>query len=59
MPILPVGEYTLTVALAEGTQQDHTQHHWIHDALVFKSHSSSVSSGLLGVPMHTIKMETV
>ena len=54
MPILPVGEYTITVALAEGTQQEHVQHHWIHDALSFKSHTSSVASGLIGIPMENI-----
>lgn len=56
MPILPVGDYSITVALAEGTQQDHVQHHWMHDALVLKSHSSSVSTGLVGVPMNKIRM---
>ena len=55
MPILPIGDYLITVALAEGTQQDHVQHHWIHDALLLKSHSSSVSTGLVGVPMNKIR----
>lgn len=59
MPVLPAGDYTLTVALAEGTQQEHVQHHWIYDALVLKSHSSSVSTGLIGVPMNAIKMRTL
>jgi lipopolysaccharide transport system ATP-binding protein len=59
MPILPVGDYSVTVALAEGSQQDHVQHHWMHDALVFKSHSSSVSTGLVGVPMQHIRMSKV
>lgn len=54
MPILPVGDYSVTVALAEGTQEEHVQHHWIHDALFFKSHSSSVCTGLVGVPMEAI-----
>lgn len=59
MPILPVGEYSFTVALAEGTQQEHVQHHWIHDALFLKSHSSSVSTGLVGIPMHSVRIQTV
>lgn len=54
MPILPIGDYSITVALAEGTQQDHVQHHWIHEVLLLKSHSSSVSSGLVGIPMSNI-----
>jgi lipopolysaccharide transport system ATP-binding protein len=56
MPVLPAGDYSVTVALAEGTQDDHVQHHWLHDALVFKSHSSSVSQGLIGIPMRSIEM---
>lgn len=56
MPILPVGDYSVTVALAEGTQQSHVQHHWVHDALILKSQSSSVSTGLVGVPMSKIRI---
>jgi lipopolysaccharide transport system ATP-binding protein len=56
MPILPIGDYSITVALAEGTQQDHVQHHWMHDALLLKSHSSSVCTGLVGVPMNNIRL---
>lgn len=56
MPILPAGDYSITVALAEGSQQEHVQHHWLHEALLLKSHSSSVSCGLVGVPMNNIRM---
>ena len=56
MPLLPVGEYSIDVAIAEGTQEDHVQHRWVHDALVFKSHSSAVLRGLIGIPMHDIKI---
>ena len=57
MPILPVGDYSVTVALAEGSQADHIQHHWIYDALNFKSHASSVSTGLVGIPMSNIEIK--
>lgn len=57
MPILPAGDYSVTVAFASGTQDEHVQHHWIHDALLFKSQSSSVSVGLVGVPMQNIVMQ--
>lgn len=56
MPILPAGEYVISVAVANGSQLEHVQEHWIHDALVIKSHSSSVSTGLLGVPMHAMSL---
>jgi len=57
MPILPSGDYTLTVALASGSQADHIQHDWIHDAVTIKSQSSSVSTGLIGIPMSKIELK--
>jgi lipopolysaccharide transport system ATP-binding protein len=57
MPVLPRGDYSVNVAVANGTQEDHVQQHWIHDALLFKSESSSVSTGLLGIPMRSIELE--
>ena len=59
MPLLPAGHYSITVAIANGTQEIHEQHHWIHDAVSFKSESSSVASGLIGIPMQEIKLETI
>ncbi|WP_313463238.1 ABC transporter ATP-binding protein [Pseudomonas nitroreducens] len=59
MPILPAGDYSVCVALADGTQSEHTQLHWIHDAIVFRSESSSVSTGLIGIPMHEMTIEKV
>jgi lipopolysaccharide transport system ATP-binding protein len=57
MPILPAGNYSITVAIADGTQEIHEQLQWIHDAIIFKSESSSVSTGLIGIPMQEIKIE--
>jgi lipopolysaccharide transport system ATP-binding protein len=54
LPILPTGDYSVTVALAEGTQENHVQHHWIHDALIIRVHASSVCQGLVGIPMKAI-----
>jgi lipopolysaccharide transport system ATP-binding protein len=59
MPLLPAGDYVIAAAVADGTQSEHEQLHWIHDALAFHSHSSSVSTGLVGVPMVSISLETV
>lgn len=56
MPLLPSGSYSVTVAIANGTQDEHQQHHWIHDAVTFKSEFSSVSTGIVGIPMQEIKM---
>lgn len=57
MPRLHVGEYSMTVALAQGSQEVFVQHHWIHDALQFASHTSSVAGGLLGLPMQEIALD--
>lgn len=35
-PPLSRGEYTISPAIASGTQEDHTQHSWVHDALVIQ-----------------------
>ncbi len=59
LPLLPTGDYSIAVALADGSQDSHVQHHWIHDALIVQVHASSVCQGLVGVPMKTIKLCTV
>lgn len=56
MPFMPSGNYAVTVALAEGTQEGHVQHHWIDDALLFKVSNPNVIQGLLGVPMNSIDL---
>lgn len=56
-PVLPAGEYSISPAIAEGTQADHVQHEWVHDALILHVQSSAVCLGLFGVPMRTIELE--
>jgi lipopolysaccharide transport system ATP-binding protein len=56
MPWLAAGDYVFQVALAEGTQQDHRQLHWIHDALVVRAHHETVSTGIVGIPMIDIRL---
>lgn len=58
MPILPRGDYSIDVAVATGTQESHTQQHWVHDALTFKSTHSTLSHGLVGIPMHSVEIES-
>ncbi|CAO3424211.1 ABC transporter ATP-binding protein [Azospirillum doebereinerae] len=57
LPYLPVGDYAMTVAVAEGTQSDCVQHHWVDEALFLKVVSSHVARGLVGVPMHAIRLD--
>jgi ABC-type polysaccharide/polyol phosphate transport system, ATPase component len=59
MPLLPSGEYSITIAIANGNQDMHVEHHWIHDAILFKSESSSVATGIIGIPMLNIKLQNL
>lgn len=56
MPILARGEYSVSIAVADGTQASHIVHEWLHDALVLSSRSDSLATGLLGVPMRDIRL---
>lgn len=57
MPVLPTGDYSVSPAIAEGTQDVHVQHHWIHDALIVRVHASAVCLGLVGLPMRDIAIK--
>lgn len=57
MPILAVGEYAVDAAVAEGTQDTHVQHQWRHEALLFSSVSTSLSAGLMGIPMREVSLK--
>jgi lipopolysaccharide transport system ATP-binding protein len=59
MPILPVGDYSVAIAVADGDQWSNVQHHWLHDAMIFKSITSSVSTGLVGIPMLDVVMSAL
>ena len=56
MPVLAAGDYSITAAVAEGTQDEHVQHEWRHDAVMLSSVSTSVSTGLMGIPMREISL---
>ena len=49
MPVLHPGDYAMSIALADGTQQEHVQYHWMHDALAFTSAPSEWCFGLIAV----------
>ncbi|RDZ27124.1 ABC transporter ATP-binding protein [Lysobacter silvisoli] len=57
MPILPPGHYTFDIAVADGTHLEHEQADWVHDGLVIESHSSRVSTGLVGIPFREISLQ--
>lgn len=59
MPRMMPGDYSITAAIADGTQQQHVQHHWVFDALAFRSECTSASAGLLGLPMQRVELRTM
>ena len=56
MPWLPVGKYSFDVALADGTHAEHVQAAWVFDGLVVESVASSVVTGLVGLPYHSVTL---
>jgi homopolymeric O-antigen transport system ATP-binding protein len=48
VPILFEGEYSMTVAVAEGYGHDHVQHHLIHEAIILHSVGSRILHGISG-----------
>lgn len=54
MPAFSPGVYNIAVAVASGTTQEHVQHHWIHEAIVFNSLTSIDSGILLQIPLNQV-----
>jgi lipopolysaccharide transport system ATP-binding protein len=59
MPRLPVGDFMIECAIAEGTQTDFIVLHKIIDAIAIKAQQTSVSHGQLAIPMNAIKLEVI
>jgi lipopolysaccharide transport system ATP-binding protein len=57
MPRLLPGDYFVTVGVAEGTQEQHVVQHWLHEALRFSAAGGTLSTGLIGLPMHDVRLE--
>mgnify|MGYP003473809730 FL=1 len=49
MPHLASGDYSIGVAMAAGSQEKHVQHHWIHDALHFRSQADPALTGWMAL----------
>ena len=56
LPYLRSGDYSVSPAIASGSQGNHIQHHWMHDALVLKVQKTSVIDGLIGLGMQDIQL---
>lgn len=58
LPNLPRGQYSISAAVASGSQDSHVMHQWIHDALIVESLCSDVTTGLVGIPMREVSLAT-
>lgn len=56
LPMLQNGDYSLTVALAEGDIGHHVHHHWLHDAAILRVHSPALRWGIVGVPFERVQL---
>jgi homopolymeric O-antigen transport system ATP-binding protein len=59
LPHLRSGDYSVTLAVASGTLDQHVQHHWLHDAFFFKVHSPFQNGVMIAIPMRSITVTTV
>lgn len=57
LPILLVGDYSITAAIADGSLISHQQLHWLHDAAIFKVSGSTLDGVLVGIPMRQIELK--
>jgi lipopolysaccharide transport system ATP-binding protein len=57
VPYLPKGHYAMNVALATGSQDTHTQHRMVDDALIFEVINENVAKGLMGIPMLSVSLQ--
>ena len=58
MPILEEGEYTITIALSDGTQQNHKVIFWVHNAYQFQS-TCKTPTGLVGVEIDQVSYKNI
>jgi lipopolysaccharide transport system ATP-binding protein len=58
MPALAEGDYTLGAAIASGTQQQHLQHHFVHEVLAIHIRPPRQAEGLLSVPFSEVTLMT-
>lgn len=56
MPILAIGDYSITAAIGEGTLAEHEHMDWMHDAVLFKVIETSIDGVLVGAPLDLIHM---
>lgn len=57
LPLLPNGDYSMTVSIADGNPHENVQHHWLHDAVLIRVSSPKLRYGLVGIPFESVVMQ--
>jgi lipopolysaccharide transport system ATP-binding protein len=57
LPFLAKGDYALTAAITEGTQEDHIHVHWIEEAVWLTVEDGPVRHGIIGLPATKVRIE--
>jgi len=56
IPSLQQGDYSVSVAVGEGSQSAHIHHHWVHDALLFSTAPKFPCFGVLATEFKKINI---
>jgi lipopolysaccharide transport system ATP-binding protein len=56
LPLLPNGEYSMSISIADGDPYDHIQHHWLHEAMILTVQSPKLRYGLVGIAFDSVSM---
>lgn len=59
LPLLPNGDYSMTVSVADGNPHDHIQHHWLHDVVLMHVHSQKLRYGLVGILFESVAINKI
>jgi lipopolysaccharide transport system ATP-binding protein len=57
LPLLQSGNYSISAAIASGTLENHIQHHWLHDAVLFTVESPFRNGVMVAIPMRSIRLQ--
>ena len=56
LPLLPNGEYSITVAIADGDIHNFVQHNFLHEAMILTVQSPKLRYGLVGIAFDSVSM---
>lgn len=58
-PMLPNGQYSMAISIADGDLHNNIQHHWLHDAMILNVSSSKIRYGLVGIQFESVNLSII